>query len=221
MIKEGVCLGKRYEILGRIGSGGMADVYKGKDRKLNRYVAIKVLKSDYRSDQVFIKKFLSEAQAAAGLMHPNVVNVYDVGQDRGLYYMVMELVEGITLKDYIKKKGRLSAKETISISIQMVTGLQAAHNHHIIHRDIKPQNIIISKDGKVKVTDFGIARATTSTQTISTSVMGALFHRYYDVRDDHRARTVRRRFHGVGRVEASPGRDYVSGRRSSEYPVQS
>lgn len=176
MIKEGVCLGKRYEILGRIGSGGMADVYKGKDRKLNRYVAIKVLKSDYRSDQVFIKKFLSEAQAAAGLMHPNVVNVYDVGQDRGLYYMVMELVEGITLKDYIKKKGRLSAKETISISIQMVTGLQAAHNHHIIHRDIKPQNIIISKDGKVKVTDFGIARATTSTQTISTSVMGSVHY---------------------------------------------
>ena len=123
----------------------------------------------------------------------------------------------------------------------MVTGLQAAHNHHIIHRDIKPQNIIISKDGKVKVTDFGIAVATTSTQTISTSVMGSvhytspeqarggvvdqksdtLFHRYYDVRDDHRARTVRRRFHGVGRVEASSGRDYVSGRRSSEYPVQS
>ena len=176
MIKEGVFLGKRYEILGRIGSGGMADVYKGKDHKLNRYVAIKVLKSDYRSDQVFIQKFLSEAQAAAGLMHPNVVNVYDVGQDRGLYYMVMELVEGITLKDYIEKKGKLSAKETISISIQMVTGLQAAHNQHIIHRDIKPQNIIISKEGKVKVTDFGIARATTSTQTISTSVMGSVHY---------------------------------------------
>ena len=176
MIKEGVILGKRYEILGRIGSGGMADVYKGKDHKLNRYVAIKVLKSDYRTDEVFIKKFLSEAQAAAGLMHPNVVNVYDVGQDRGLYYMVMELVEGITLKDYIEKKGRLSAKETISISIQMVTGLQAAHNQHIIHRDIKPQNIIISKDGKVKVTDFGIARATTATQTISTSVMGSVHY---------------------------------------------
>ena len=176
MIKEGVFLGKRYEILGRIGSGGMADVYKGKDHKLNRFVAIKVLKSDYRSDETFIKKFLSEAQAAAGLMHPNVVNVYDVGQDRGLYYMVMELVEGITLKDYIEKKGKLSAKETISIAIQMVTGIQAAHNCHIIHRDIKPQNIIISKEGKVKVTDFGIARATTSTQTISTSVMGSVHY---------------------------------------------
>ena len=111
MLKEGIFLGKRYEILGRVGSGGMADVYKGKDHKLNRYVAVKVLKSDFRQDEVFIQKFLSEAQAAAGLMHPNVVNVYDVGQDRGLYYMVMELVEGITLKEYIEKKGKLSAKE--------------------------------------------------------------------------------------------------------------
>ena len=176
MLKEGIFLGKRYEILERIGAGGMADVYKSKDHKLNRYVAVKVLKSDYRSDEVFIQKFVSEAQAAAGLMHPNVVNVYDVGQDRGLYYMVMELVEGITLKDYIEKKGKLSAKETISISIQMVTGIQAAHNQHIIHRDIKPQNIIISRDGKVKVTDFGIARATTSTNTISTNVMGSVHY---------------------------------------------
>ncbi len=176
MLKEGVFLGKRYEILSRIGSGGMADVYKGKDHKLNRYVAVKVLKSDFRSDESFIKKFVSEAQAAAGLMHPNVVNVYDVGQDRGQYYMVMELVEGITLKEYIEKKEQLSTKETISISIQMVSGIQAAHNHHIIHRDIKPQNIIISKDGKVKVTDFGIARATTSTATISTNVMGSVHY---------------------------------------------
>ncbi len=176
MLKEGVVLGKRYEILERIGAGGMADVYKGKDHKLNRYIAVKVLKSDYRNDQVFIQKFLSEAQAAAGLLHPNVVNVYDVGQDRGLYYMVMELVEGITLKDYIEKKGQLSVKETISISIQMVTGIQGAHNQHIIHRDIKPQNIMISKDGKVKVTDFGIARATTSTKTISTNVMGSVHY---------------------------------------------
>ena len=176
MIKEGVFLGKRYEILGRIGSGGMADVYKGKDHKLNRFVAIKVLKSTYRSDETFIKKFLSEAQAAAGLMHPNVVNVYDVGQDRGLYYMVMELVEGITLKDYIEKKGKLSAKETISISIQMVTGIQAAHNCHIIHRDIKPQNIIISKEGKVKVTDFGIAKAATSSTINSSAAMGSVHY---------------------------------------------
>lgn len=176
MLKEGIFLGKRYEILERVGSGGMADVYKGKDHKLNRFVAVKVLKSDYRSDEIFIQKFLSEAQAAAGLMHPNVVNVYDVGQDRGLYYMVMELVEGITLKDYIEKKGQLSINETISISIQMATGIKAAHDQHIIHRDIKPQNIIISKDGKVKVTDFGIARATTSTQTISTNVMGSVHY---------------------------------------------
>ena len=176
MLREGVLLGKRYEILSCIGSGGMADVYKGKDHKLNRFVAIKVLKSDYRTDEMFIKKFLSEAQAAAGLMHPNVVNVYDVGQDRGLYYMVMELVEGITLKEYIQRKGRLSPKETISISIQMVNGIQAAHNKNIVHRDIKPQNIIISKDGKVKVTDFGIARATTSTQTVSSSVMGSVHY---------------------------------------------
>ena len=120
-------------------------------------------------------------------MHPNVVNVYDVGQDRGVYYMVMELVEGITLKEYIEKKGRLSAKETISISIQMVTGIQAAHNQHIIHRDIKPQNIIISKDGKVKVTDFGIARATTSSNTISTSVMGSV---HYDIAGAGKGRRV-------------------------------
>ena len=176
MLREGVLLGKRYEIQSCIGSGGMADVYKGLDHKLNRLVAIKVLKSDFRSDEMFIKKFLSEAQAAAGLMHPNVVNVYDVGQDRGLYYMVMELVEGITLKDYIQRKGRLSPKETISISIQMVNGIQAAHRKNIVHRDIKPQNIIISKDGKVKVTDFGIARATTSAQTVSSSVMGSVHY---------------------------------------------
>ena len=176
MLKSGVYLGKRYEIIERIGSGGMADVYKGMDHKLNRYVAIKVLKSDYRTDGVFVSKFVSEARAAAGLMDPNVVNVYDVGQDRGLYFMVMELVEGITLKDYIEKKGRLSAKETISIAIQMAAGMEAAHSHNIIHRDIKPQNIIISKNGKVKVTDFGIARATTSANTISSNVMGSVHY---------------------------------------------
>lgn len=174
-MKDGIYLGKRYEVLSKIGAGGMADVYKGKDHMLNRYVAIKVLKKEFREDSNFVKKFRSEAQAAAGLMHPNIVNVYDVGEDRGLYYMVMELVEGITLKDYIDKKGRLSAKEVISISIQMCNGIEAAHGRQIVHRDIKPHNVIISKEGKVKVTDFGIAKATNST-TVSTSAMGSVHY---------------------------------------------
>ena len=175
MVKDGIFLGKRYEVLSKIGAGGMADVYKGKDHMLNRYVAIKVLKKEFKEDENFVRKFRSEAQAAAGLIHPNVVNVYDVGEDRGLYYMVMELVEGITLKEYIDKKGRLSHKETISIAIQMCTGIGVAHAANIIHRDIKPQNIIISKDGKVKVTDFGMAKATTS-NTISSNAMGSVHY---------------------------------------------
>lgn len=175
MVKNGIILGKRYEVISKIGAGGMADVYKGKDHMLNRYVAIKVLKKEFKEDENFVRKFRSEAQAAAGLIHPNVVNVYDVGEDRGLYYMVMELVEGITLKEYIDKKGRLSHKETISIAIQMCTGIGVAHAANIIHRDIKPQNIIISKDGKVKVTDFGIAKATTS-NTISSNAMGSVHY---------------------------------------------
>ena len=175
MVKNGIILGKRYEVISKIGAGGMADVYKGKDHMLNRYVAIKILKKEFKEDENFVRKFRSEAQAAAGLIHPNVVNVYDVGEDRGLYYMVMELVEGITLKEYIDKKGRLSHKETISIAIQMCTGIGVAHAANIIHRDIKPQNIIISKDGKVKVTDFGIAKATTS-NTISSNAMGSVHY---------------------------------------------
>ena len=175
MVKDGIVLGKRYAVLSKIGAGGMADVYKGRDQMLNRYVAIKVLKKQYKEDENFVRKFRSEAQAAAGLLHPNIVNVYDVGEDRGLYYMVMELVEGITLKEYIERKGRLSHKETISIAIQMCSGIGAAHASGIIHRDIKPQNIIISKDGKVKVTDFGIAKAVTS-NTVSTNAMGSVHY---------------------------------------------
>ena len=174
-VKDGIILGKRYEVLSKVGAGGMADVYKGRDRMLNRYVAIKVLKKEYKEDENFVRKFRSEAQAAAGLIHPNIVNVYDVGEDLGLYYMVMELVEGITLKDYIERKGRLSHKEVISIAIQMCTGVGIAHAADIIHRDIKPQNIIISKDGKVKVTDFGIAKATTS-NTVSSNAMGSVHY---------------------------------------------
>ena len=154
MVKDGIVLGKRYAVLSKIGAGGMADVYKGRDQMLNRYVAIKVLKKQYKEDENFVRKFRSEAQAAAGLMHPNIVNVYDVGEDRGLNYMVMELVEGITLKEYIEKKGRLAVREATSIAIQVSMGLQAAHNNGIVHRDVKPQNIIISTDGKVKVSPY-------------------------------------------------------------------
>lgn len=175
MLSAGMFLGGRYEVIGRIGSGGMSDVYKGKDTKLNRFVAIKVLKQEFREDKNFVRKFQVEAQSAAGLIHPNIVGVYDVGEEDGLYYIVMELVEGITLKEYVEKKGRLEAKEAISIAIQVSLGIEVAHNNQIIHRDIKPQNIIISKEGKVKVTDFGIARAASS-NTISSNAMGSVHY---------------------------------------------
>lgn len=175
MIKIGMMIGDRYEVLEKIGTGGMSDVYKAKDHKLNRFVAVKVLKQEFSENANFVSKFRIEAQAAAGLMHPNIVNVYDVGEESGIYYIVMELVEGITLKKYIEKKARLSVKEAISIAIQVSMGIEAAHNNHIIHRDIKPQNIIISKEGKVKVTDFGIAKAATS-NTITSNVMGSVHY---------------------------------------------
>ncbi len=165
----------RYEILLKIGSGGMSDVYKAMDHKLNRFVAIKVLKNEYSEDKNFVGKFRAEAQAAAGLIHANIVSVYDVGEESGMHYIVMELVEGITLKKYIEKKGRLGVREAVSIAIQMAQGIEAAHKHSIVHRDIKPQNIIISKEGKVKVTDFGIARAA-STSTINSQVMGSVHY---------------------------------------------
>lgn len=175
MIKIGMLIGDRYEILEKIGNGGMSDVYKAKCHKLNRFVAVKVLKQEFGENENFVSKFKVEAQAAAGLMHPNIVNVYDVGNENGINYIVMELVEGITLKKYIEKKARLSVKEAISIAIQVSMGIEAAHNNRIIHRDIKPQNIIISKDGKVKVTDFGIAKAATS-NTITSNVMGSVHY---------------------------------------------
>lgn len=175
MIKIGMLLGDRYEIIEKVGSGGMSNVYKAKDHKLNRYVAVKVLKSEFSENSSFVSKFRVEAQAAAGLMHPNIVNVYDVGEEDGIHYIVMELVEGITLKKYIEKKARLSYKEAVSIAIQVSMGIEAAHNNHIIHRDIKPQNIIISRDGKVKVTDFGIAKAASS-NTVTSNVMGSVHY---------------------------------------------
>ncbi len=175
MLKPGMFIADRYEVLGKIGSGGMSDVYKAKDHKLNRNVAIKVLKPEFSEDRSFVTKFRVEAQSAAGLIHANIVNVYDVGDEDGVYYIVMELVEGITLKKYIEKKGRLGVREAVSIAIQVAQGIEAAHNHHIVHRDIKPQNIIISKEGKVKVTDFGIARAASS-NTINSNAMGSVHY---------------------------------------------
>lgn len=175
MIRSGMLIGGRYEVLEKIGTGGMSDVYKAKDEKLNRLVAVKVLKQEFSENRNFVSKFRVEAQAAAGLMHPNIVNVYDVGEEDSIHYIVMELVEGITLKKYIEKKSRLTIKEAISIAIQVSMGIEAAHNNHIIHRDIKPQNIMISKEGKVKVTDFGIAKAASS-NTITSNVMGSVHY---------------------------------------------
>ncbi len=175
MLGRGMYLADRYEIADRIGAGGMSDVYKAMDHKLNRYVAVKVLKPEFCSDKTFVQKFRVEAQSAAGLAHPNVVNIFDVGEENGIYYIVMELVEGITLKKYIEKKGRIPYKEAVSIAIQVAKGIEAAHSHHIVHRDIKPQNIMISREGKVKVTDFGIAKAASST-TITSTAMGSVHY---------------------------------------------
>ncbi len=175
MIDKGMIIAERYEIEEKIGAGGMSDVYKARDLTLGRSVAVKVLKSEFCEDMNFVTKFRAEAQSAAGLEHPNIVNVYDVGSQDGIYYIIMEYVSGITLKTYIEKKGRLNYKETLSIAIQVSRGIQAAHAKNIIHRDIKPQNIMISTDGKVKVTDFGIARAV-SENTIHSDVMGSVHY---------------------------------------------
>ena len=176
ILYPGTMLQDRYEILEKIGSGGMSDVYKAKCHKLNRLVAIKVLKSEFTSDATFVSKFKMEAQAAAGLSHPNIVNIYDVVDEGDIHFIVMELVEGITLKSYITKKGHLEVKEAIGIAIQVASGIEAAHEQHIIHRDIKPQNMLISMDGKVKVADFGIARAVSSQTMNAATVVGSVHY---------------------------------------------
>lgn len=175
MLKAGMFVADRYEIIGKIGTGGMSDVYKARDHILGRFVAIKALKREFSEDVNFVVKFRTEAQSAAGLEHPNIVNIYDVGSEEGMHYIVMEYVEGVTLKTYIEKKGRLTYKEAVSIAIQVGRGMEAAHAKNIIHRDIKPQNILISTEGKAKVTDFGIARAV-SNNTISADVMGSVHY---------------------------------------------
>ena len=175
IINIGTMIGNRYEVVEKVGTGGMADVYRAMDHRLNRYVAVKILKNEYSEDTKFVTKFRQEAQAVACLSHPNVVAVYEVGEDQGMHFIVMEFVEGITLKSYIEKKGKLSVREAVGIGIQIASGLEAAHNSHIIHRDIKPQNILISRDGTAKVTDFGIAKAASS-NTITASAMGSVHY---------------------------------------------
>lgn len=175
MFEQGMIIQNRYEIIEEVGSGGMSIVYKAKCHVLNRYVAIKVLKPEFADDKSFVSKFRIEAQSAAGLSHPNIVNVFDVGEENGFYYIVMELVEGITLKEYIQQNGRMPYQTALDFIIQICSGIEVAHEHHTIHRDIKPQNIIVAKNGTLKVTDFGIAKAATS-NTIASSAMGSVHY---------------------------------------------
>lgn len=165
----GKILAGRYEIIQVVGKGGMATVYKARDNLLNRYVAVKVLKDEYAKDEVFVKRFRTEAQSAASLIHPNIVSVFDVGEDKGISYIVMELLESKTLKDYIEEKGPLSSELTLKIAAQIASALEAAHKAHIVHRDIKPQNIILNQNLVAKVTDFGIAKVTNTTSATITS----------------------------------------------------
>ena len=173
----GKMLDNRYEILEKIGNGGMATVYKAKCHVLNRYVAIKILKDEFTTDSEFIKKFKTEAQSAASLTHPNIVSIYDVCNEDNLYYIVMELIQGKTLKDIIIEDGILSWKWSVNIATQIASALDAAHKHNIIHRDIKPHNIIITEDGMAKVTDFGIAKAVSnSTITAFGTTIGSVHY---------------------------------------------
>ena len=174
---EGRLLGNRYEIIEQIGNGGMATVYKAKCHVLNRYVAVKILKEEYTTDDEFVKRFNTEAQSAASLTHPNIVSVYDVGSEGDLHYIVMELVKGKTLKEIINEDGALSWKWSVNVAIQIASALETAHKNNIIHRDIKPHNIIITEDGIAKVTDFGIAKAVSnSTITAFGSTMGSVHY---------------------------------------------
>ena len=175
----GKTLSSRYEILEKIGEGGMAVVYKARCHLLNRNVAIKVLKDEYAKDETFVKRFRTEAQSAAALTHPNIVSVYDVGEENGINYIVMELLETKTLKDYIEEHGALSSELTLKIAAQIASALEAAHKAHIIHRDIKPHNIVLNKNLVAKVTDFGIAKITnapSATITSFGSTMGSVHY---------------------------------------------
>ena len=172
----GKLLDNRYEILEKIGSGGMADVYKARCHRLNRLVAIKILKEDLSQDAEFRRRFHAESQAVAMLSHPNIVSVYDVSRSDNIDYIVMELIEGITLKQYMQKKGALSWKESLHFSTQIAKALAHAHERGIIHRDIKPQNIMLLKDGTIKVADFGIAELQSNLSGYSGQAVGSVHY---------------------------------------------
>ena len=177
MITKGQKINDRYEIIRSIGEGGMANVYLGYDTILDRNVAIKILRGDLSSDEKFVRRFQREALSASSLAHPNIVEMYDVGEDNGIYYIVMEYVEGKTLKQLLKKRGSLTLSEAIDIMLQLTDGMAHAHDSYIIHRDLKPQNIMIKDDGQIKITDFGIAMALNATQLTQTnSVMGSVHY---------------------------------------------
>ncbi len=174
---EGRLIANRYEMIEKVGNGGMATVYKAKDHILNRFVAVKILRDEFTTDDEFIKRFRSEAQAVASLTHPNIVGVYDVGNEGNLYYIVMELVQGKTLKEVIQKEGKLSWKWSVNVAIQIASALETAHKNNIVHRDIKPHNIIITEEGMAKVTDFGIAKAVSnSTITAFGTTIGSVHY---------------------------------------------
>jgi eukaryotic-like serine/threonine-protein kinase len=167
----------RYKLLKRVGDGGMAIVYQAHDLILDRIVAVKILRSEFSNDEQFIKRFHREAESATSLNHPNIVSIYDVGEEEDTYFIVMEYVEGKTLKDLIKEQGRIPIEQSLSIMKQITSAITHAHDHHIIHRDIKPHNILLNRDGEAKVTDFGIAMAMTSaTITHTNSVLGSVHY---------------------------------------------
>ncbi len=177
MLSKGQKINERYEVVKSIGEGGMANVYLAQDTILDRKVAIKVLRGDLSSDDKFIRRFQREALSVSNLSHPNIVEVYDVGEEDGQYYIIMEFIEGKTLKQLLKKRESLTLSEVIDIMTQLTDGISHAHESYIIHRDIKPQNIMIEDDGKVKITDFGIAMALNATQLTQTnSVMGSVHY---------------------------------------------
>ncbi len=177
MIEKGKMISGRYEIIKSIGEGGMANVYVGYDTILNRKVAIKVLRGDLANDEKFVRRFQREALSASSLSHPNIVEMYDVGEDEGIYYIIMEYIDGKTLKQLIKKRGSITLSEAIDIMLQLTDGIAQAHDSYIIHRDLKPQNVMLKEDGTVKITDFGIAVALNSTQLTQTnSVMGSVHY---------------------------------------------